>query len=184
MKESSEQIRRARDKWRFRGDSRPDFAMEPKPGQESVWSYPRPPRLERDPRRVAVIVEGTTVAETRQAFRVLETASPPAFYLPPQDIRMDYIEPSPGSSICEWKGAAVYWSLRVDAGLVSNAGWSYPEPFEGFEAMADYISFFPAKVECRVAGELVAPQPGGFYGGWVTREIVGPFKGLPGTEWW
>jgi len=149
-----------------------------------VWDYPRPPRLERDKRRVEVVVEGTVIAETEKAFRVLETASPPTFYLPQEGIRMDFLERSPGSSFCEWKGQAVYWSIRIGDAVVPNAAWSYAEPFEEFQEIADYISFYPAKVECRVSGERVRPQPGGFYGGWVTGEVVGPFKGEPGSEAW
>lgn len=177
-------IRQAREKWQFRGDSRPDFADAPGPGQESVWDYPRPPRVERDERQVEVAWGGVTLAESRRALRVLETASPPVFYLPPEDVSGHNLEPSPRSSICEWKGAARYWSIRVGDKLIRDVAWSYTEPLPGYEAIAGYFSFYPGRVECRVGGVRVAPQPGGFYGGWVTPEIVGPFKGEPGTEWW
>ncbi len=177
-------IRRAREKWKYRGEVRPEFAIEPDPGQESVWDYPRPPRLDRDERHVEVVCDGVIVAESRRALRVLETASPPVFYLPPQDVLGEYLEPSPGSSICEWKGAARYWSVRVGDTMIPDAAWDYPEPFRGYGAIAGHLSFYPAKVECRVDGVRVRPQPGGFYGGWVTAEIVGPFKGEPGSESW
>ncbi len=177
-------IRRAREGWRFRGETRPDFAEEPGPGQESVWDYPRPPRLEPDERRVEVICGGVTVGGTSRAWRVLETASPPVFYLPPDDVGAEHLEPSPRTSICEWKGVARYWSVRVGGESLIDVAWSYPEPFPGFEAIAGYFSFYPARLECRVDGIRVVAQPGGFYGGWITPEIVGPVKGEPGSEWW
>ena len=170
--------------WQYTGDVRPDFAVEPSEGQESVWDYPRPPRVEPDPRRIEVICNEAVVADTRRAFRVLETASPPVFYLPVADIKMEYLEPARGSSHCEWKGRASYWKLHVGKTVIDQAAWSYPEPSAGFEVIAGFLSFYPAKVECRVAGQRAKPQPGGFYGGWVTPEIVGPVKGEPGTGWW
>lgn len=184
MSELPPGIRWLREKWKHTGASRPQFAVEPGAGQESVWDYPRPPRLQRDKRHVEVVAGGVTIADTRHAIRVLETASPPTFYLPPEDVRMEYLEPSPHTSLCEWKGRASYWSLRVGETLVEDAGWSYPAPFEGYAAIANYLSFYPARVEAYVSGHRVEPQPGGFYGGWVTSEIVGPFKGEPGTGWW
>ncbi len=178
------EVRRARAKWKYTGEARPEFAEEPGEDRESVWDYPRPPRLAPDERQVTVAVGGVTVADTHRAIRVLETASPPVFYLPPDDVRSEYLEPSPRSSMCEWKGRATYWSLRVREALIEDAAWSYPQPFPGYEAIAGYVSFYPARVECRVDGQRVEPQPGGFYGGWVTPDIAGPFKGEPGTEWW
>lgn len=170
--------------WRYTGAERPEFASPPGPGQESVWDYPRPPRLERDERRVEVIHRGVTIADTRAAYRVLETASPPTFYLPPADVRTEYLEPTARSTMCEWKGRATYWALRSGTEKLAEVAWSYPQPLPDFEVIAGYLSFYPARIECRVGGLRVRPQPGGFYGGWVTPEIVGPFKGEPGTGWW
>lgn len=127
---------------------------------------------------------GLTIADTTRAVRVLETASPPTFYLPPEDVSEERLEASRRHSICEWKGRATYWSIRAGATLIADAAWSYPEPFQDLEAIAGYFSFYPAIVDCRLDGVRVEPQPGEFYGGWVTPEIVGPFKGRPGTEWW
>lgn len=171
--------------WTYRGQQRPPFADPPGPGQESVWDYPRPPRLASDPRRVTVHAGNACVADTTHAVRVLETASPPTFYLPPQDIDLDRLRPAPGSSHCEWKGRAVYWSVRGEDGhWLEAVGWSYPEPTAAFAAIADWLSFYPARLHCTVAGGRVRPQPGGFYGGWLTDEIVGPVKGAPGTGHW
>ncbi|MEM7436955.1 MAG: DUF427 domain-containing protein [Myxococcota bacterium] len=178
-------LARARAKWRFRGDDRPEFALAPGPGQESVWDYPRPPRIVADPREVRVLYNDVPIADTRNALRVLETASPPVFYLPPSDVDTDRLRRERGSSLCEWKGAAAYWSWVTDDGhALSNVAWSYPKPFPEFEAIRDYISFYPARVTCYVGSERVGPQPGGFYGGWVTSDVVGPFKGEPGTGGW
>ncbi|MGD8698857.1 MAG: DUF427 domain-containing protein [Gemmatimonadales bacterium] len=177
-------LRQARDGWEYRGQKRPDFAVEPRAGQESVWDYPRPPRLERDRRRVEVRSGDILVADSERAFRILETASPPTFYLPPDDVNLQYLERSARSSLCEWKGRADYWNLIAGERRIEEAAWSYATPFEGFEAVAGFFSFYPAKLECYVDGQRVQPQPGGFYGGWVTPEIVGPYKGEPGTGGW
>ena len=170
--------------WRYTGDEHPGFAVEPGPGQESVWDYPRPPRLEADDRLVVVRADDVEIARTRNAIRVLETASPPGYYLPPDDVRMDLLEASSGSSTCEWKGRASYWSVVTSEGRVERAAWSYPNPSAGFEEIAGHVSFYPGRVDCFVAGERVEPQPGEFYGGWLTSEIVGPVKGRPGTGAW
>ncbi len=175
---------RSRAKWRYRGDTRPDFAELPGPGRESVWDYPRPPRVETDPRRVRVQWGDLVVAASARAVRVLETASPPTFYVPADDVRSERLIPAPGRSECEWKGTASYASLAHAGELLENVAWSYPAPLPGFEEIAGYFSFYPARVECWVGEERVQPQPGGFYGGWVTSEIVGPFKGEAGTEGW
>lgn len=177
-------IRRMREKWRYRGESRPLFAVEPGPGEESVWDYPRPPRVEPDDRHVEVRLGETAIAASRSALRVLETAGPPVFYVPSSDVRLGLLEASSTSALCEWKGRASYWSVRAGGRLIEDAAWSYPEPFGGFESIAGYLSFYPSKLECLVDGERVRPQPGGFYGGWITDEIVGPFKGEPGTGSW
>lgn len=175
---------RARAQWRFRGSGRPEWAVEPGPGQESVWDYPRPPRLDADCRTVRVEQGDIVVAETRSAVRVLETASPPTIYIPPQDVRTDLLVRAPGASMCEWKGSATYWSLQIDGCTTRNAAWSYESPFPDFAEIQGYFSFYPSKVACYVDGQRVSAQLGGFYGGWVTPEIVGPFKGQAGTGSW
>jgi len=119
-----------------------------------------------------------------QAYRVLETASPPAIYIPPDDVRLQLLQPYPDSSEYEWKGIAHYWALKTAERSTRPVGWSYPSPTAPFAALAGYFSFYPARVECYVDGERVQPQSSEFYGGWVTHEIAGPFKGLPGTESW
>ena len=169
--------------WKYRGQRRPDFAALPAPGQESVWDYPRPPKLVPDRRLVEVYYGEQKVAWSHGTYRVLETASPPSFYIPAKDVDWELLSVTPGSSVCEWKGIAKYWSLssNTESGVV---GWSYPDPSPVFEQIRDYISFYPAILACYVSGERVRAQPGQFYGGWVTNEVVGPFKGDPGTEYW
>ena len=170
--------------WKFTGNDRPSFAIEPGPNEESVWDYPRPPICVVDDREVIVQHEGIIVAKSNRAIRVLETASPPTFYLPPQDVDQKILQKGAGSSFCEWKGAATYWSVIVSGQKLANVGWSYESPTPRFAEIAGYVSFYPGKLECLVAGERVRPQPGGFYGGWLTNEIVGPVKGEPGTAGW
>ena len=168
--------------WNFRGERRPSFAFEPGDGQESVWDYPRPPAIRSDSRLVEVIADGVTIARSAQTYRVCETASPPTFYVPPQDISPDLLVSVRGSSYCEWKGLAVYLALAAQP--EQPVAWSYPRPRVRFRKLRDYISFYPSRVACYVAGERVRPQAGGFYGGWITSEITGPFKGDPGTGNW
>ena len=174
--------------WGFRGDQRPKFAINPRPGQESVWDYPRPPVCKPDGREIIVrISEDQIVAKTINAVRVLETASPPTVYIPSEDINWDFLRPGRGSSYCEWKGQASYWDLMPfpnSAQRIPAAAWSYPNPTDSFLGIKNYVSFYPAKVQCLVDGEMARPQEGGFYGGWVTNEIVGPYKGQPGTLGW
>ncbi len=177
-------VTRGRAGWRNRGRSRPPFAITPGPGQESVWDYPRPPALQRDSRLVTVKLADTVVAASREAIRVLETASPPTFYLPPHHVDTALLQPSTETSFCEWKGAAQYWDVIVPGQQATIGAWNYPRPFPEFEDIKGYFSFYPARVECCVANERVMPQPGNFYGGWVTSEIVGPFKGDPGSSSW
>lgn len=174
----------ARAKWQYRGRARPDFAVAPGPGEESVWDYPRPPRIALDPRRVEVRSGRLEIACSERALRVLETGSPPTFYLPLADVRGGVLEPAAGASECEWKGTAAYWSLSAPHADAAPVAWSYPSPLVDFDALSDHLAFYPGRVECRVAGERVRPQAGGFYGGWVTAEITGPWKGEPGTESW
>ena len=178
----------ARNKWTNTGQTRPPFALEPGPGQESVWDYPRPPAVAPDGRLVVVggaEDEGETddpIASTRSSLRVMETASPPTFYLPPDDVRLDRLVVVDGSSMCEWKGRARYWALTDQPDQV--IAWDYPQPFPEFVTLAGYLAFYPGRIPCTVDGERVRPQPGGFYGGWITDEIVGPVKGEPGTGGW
>jgi uncharacterized protein (DUF427 family) len=172
-----------RQAWTHVGRSRPAFAKAPGEGQESVWDYPRPPRLVGDERRVRVMAGDVLIAETTQAARVLETSQPPTFYLPPGDVNMDRLRRVGAGSRCEWKGEATYYD--VIAGTVfERAAWSYDHPFGEFEPVAGYVSFYPALLACFVDDERVQPQPGGFYGGWITGELVGPFKGGPGSTGW
>lgn len=169
--------------WKFKGQSRPDFAVEPGPGQESVWDYPRPPALVPANRLVKVRSGDDLLARSARAMRVLETASPPTFYLPPEDIAMDKLVRSSGASYCEWKGVAQYWVLANSTGQQPVA-WSYPDPTPAFIAIKDWLCFYPSGVECYVDGERVRAQKSEFYGGWVTDDIVGPFKGEAGTSHW
>jgi uncharacterized protein (DUF427 family) len=159
--------------------------IPPLPGQESVWDYPRPPRLEPVSNHIQLSFSGALIADTTAAYRVLETIHPPVYYLPPSDIAMQYLVPAEGGSWCEWKGAAVYYSLVVGARQVEKAAWAYPRPTDEFAAIAGYIAFYAAPLDwCRLDGEQVTPQPGDFYGGWITRAIIGPFKGGPGSRGW
>ncbi len=158
---------------------------------ESVWDYPRPPRLEPTASELIVRHQGITIARTRRGLRLLETSHPPVYYLPPTDVRMDLLVPSPRrASFCEFKSMARYWSLRGGATHpslvpVADVGWSYPDPTPAYAALKDHIAFYASRVdECLVDGERVEPQAGDFYGGWVTSWIRGPFKGPPGTLGW
>lgn len=158
---------------------------KPAPGQESVWDYPRPPRLERSAKLVEVRLGGVVVAASSRAWRVLETSHPPGWYVPREDVASGALRPTDRTSFCEFKGAAVYWSV-VGGGVVrADAAWSYPRPSAGFAEMADAVAFYPGQMEsCTVDGEVVRAQAGGFYGGWITDDVVGPFKGEPGTWGW
>jgi uncharacterized protein (DUF427 family) len=159
--------------------------IPPRPGQESVWDYPRPPRLERTDRHIRVAFNGVVIADTRAAWRVLETSHPPVYYLPPEDLKRKHLSENPRSSFCEWKGRACYVDVRVDDRVASPAGWFYPDPTGPFAAIRGYVAFYPGAMDrCTLDGEVVLPQPGGFYGGWITSDIVGPFKGEPGTGLW
>jgi uncharacterized protein (DUF427 family) len=177
-------LKAAREHWSWRGQARPPFAVAPGPGQLSVWDFPRPPRLVAEPREVVIAWGGVEVARTRQALLVLETSHPPSVYLPWSDVQRALLRPAPGGSFCEWKGPARYWSLVDGARSLPAVGWSYPRPLAGAEALADTVAFYPAQLQCTVGGAPVRAQPGGFYGGWITPELVGPFKGAPGSEGW
>ncbi len=164
--------------------SKPE-ATKPSPGQESVWDYPRPPRLEPVTERLRVVLGGETLAETTAGYRVLETSHPPVYYIPPADIRFELVHPVNSRSFCEFKGVARYWDLEVHGHRTENAAWSYPEPTRDFAALKDHLAFYASRVDaCWVGDELVTPQDGDFYGGWITTRIVGPFKGAPGTRGW
>ena len=150
--------------------------------RESVWDYPRPPRLEVTSRRIKVVFGGVTLAYTTRAMRVLETSHPPVYYVPPEDIRMEHLTLAEGASLCEWKGRARYYDVSVGGRTERQAAWVYPHPTSSFQGLRDHVAFYPFKMDaCWVDGEKVEAQPGDFYGGWITPEIVGPFKGAPGT---
>ena len=161
------------------------FKIRPKPDQESVWDYPRPPRLEQVSSRIHVVFGGITIADSLKAKRVLETSHPPVYYIPVYDIKMEYLKPGSGKSVCEWKGKADYYIIQVAGQIAEDAAWTYRNPKPGFMAIKDHVAFYASKMEaCCVDNEVVIPQPGGFYGGWITSNIVGPFKGEPGTMGW
>lgn len=164
---------------------RPEGIVAPGPGQESVWDYPRPPRLERVAPRVTVELAGVLVADSRRALRVCETSSPPAYYVPPADVRLELLTATPERACCEWKGLAHYWSLQVGNRVVPEAAWSYPDPDPPYAALRDHLAFHADRLDaCHVGEARVVPQPGGYYGGWITPQLVGPFKGEPGSEAW
>ena len=155
------------------------------PGQESVWSYPRPAIAEPSPAHIVIEHRGVIVADTRAAVRTLETSHPPSYYIPPAAIAPGVLRRAGGSSFCEWKGAAVYWDVVIGDVVVPRAGWSYPNPSPGFAILRDHVAFYAAAMDaCFVDGERVVPQPGGFYGGWITSGVAGPFKGVPGSRFW
>ena len=158
----------------------------PGPGQESVWDYPRPPRLEPVAKRIRVVFDGETIADSRECFRVLETSHPPVYYIPPSGVRLDRLQPTTRQSLCEFKGLSRYWSIHGSSGRESPAAvWSYSKPVDAFGAILGYFAFYAGRVDaCYVDDVLVIPQHGGFYGGWITPEIVGPFKGEAGTLNW
>ena len=181
----ADEIERERQRWRSMPRERPRDIVRPGSGQESVWDYPRPPRVEPERRRLCVEFGGVVIAESSRGLRVLETSGPPVFYLPPADIRMELLEASNETVVCEWKGTSSYWTLRVADRVAENAAWSYATPEPAFEAIRDHLAFFAGRVDaCSVGDARVVPQPGDYYGGWITPEITGPFKGEPGSERW
>jgi len=185
MKKIPEAIRRAREQWSHTGRGRPPGAPEPGPGQESVWDYPRPPAVRPCGRRVRVEFAGVVVADSTGAMKVCETASPPTVYLPPADVREDLLVPVAKRTLCEWKGQARYWTLRVGERVAEAAVWAYADAWPGFESVAGWYAFMPGAMDaCYVGDDRVTAQSGGFYGGWITPDIVGPFKGGPGTGHW
>jgi len=159
--------------------------IQPASGQESVWDYPRPPRLEHCTKSIQIIFNGTVIAETKHSFRVLEMSHPPVYYLPPGAIQQQYLQAMPGQSFCEWKGLANYYSVSVGEKVLHKVAWYYSQPTDAFAEIKDYVAFYAAPMDaCYIDGEEVIPQPGGFYGGWITQNIVGPFKGEPGSFDW
>lgn len=159
--------------------------VQPGPGQESVWDYPRPPRLEPSRRRVRVVLGGVTVADSTRAYRVLETSHPPVLYVPREDCAAGALVPAAGSSTCEWKGRAEYLTVRAGGREAERAAWSYPSPAAAFAPIAGHVAFYPSAMDaCYLDDERVRAQEGDFYGGWITDDIVGPFKGAPGTWGW
>ncbi|MEM6783521.1 MAG: DUF427 domain-containing protein [Bacteroidota bacterium] len=158
----------------------------PAPGQESVWAYPRPPRLEPTPKRVRIEHHGLVIADTGQALRLLETSHPPTYYLPPEDVRFALLRPTTKTSGCEWKGRATYFDLVLPEGpTLRQIAWAYPNPVPGYAALRNHLAFYAAPLDgCFVGGERVVPQPGGFYGGWITSDLAGPFKGMPDSWGW
>lgn len=159
--------------------------IAPGPGQESVWDYPRPPRLEASPDLIRVIFNGVAIAESRRTQRVLETSHPPVYYIHPDDVRQDCLTPTSRSTYCEWKGQAAYLTVTVGDRQAPSAAWSYPNPTPAFAEIKDYVAFYPSRMDaCYVNDEQVQAQAGDFYGGWITSKIVGPFKGGAGTWGW
>ena len=177
------QIRAARGKWRHRGEQRPDFAEGVNAGEESVWDFPRPPRIEPVGKVIRVAVERSAVAVvagTTQSVRVVETAGAPTYYVPPGDVDTSVLTREADTLSCEWKGIAALFRV----GGIKSAGWCYESTYPEFAAIRGWYSFHPSLLACYVAGERVKPQPGGYYGGWVTACLKGPIKGGPGTQHW
>ena len=164
--------------------------MKPEPetpavGQESVWAFPRPAVPEAMMANLIICHRGSVVADTRRAVRTLETSHPPSYYIPRDDIAQASLRPAGGGSFCEWKGEALYWDVVIGDLALPRVGWSYPNPTPAFAMLRDHVAFYAAPFDqCRVDGETVIPQAGGFYGGWITSRLAGPFKGGPGTQGW
>ena len=155
------------------------------PGQESVWDYPRPPRAEPTSRHIRIAHGGMALAETSSSIRTLETSHPPTYYVPQIDIAVSLLAESDRTSFCEWKGHAVYWTVAIAGSVFRDVGWSYPDPTRGFTMLRDHIAFYAAPFDPSLFDEVqVVPHPGGFYGGWITPDVVGPFKGVPGSSFW
>jgi uncharacterized protein (DUF427 family) len=164
---------------------RPKGYILPRPGQESVWDYPRPPRFESVKKRLRVVFNGIIIADTTHGIRVLETSHPPVYYFPRDDVSLEHILSGRGTSFCEWKGTAHYFDVEVAGKRVHRAAWAYHDPTPDFVAIKDHFAFYGHLMDaCFVGDERARPQPGSFYGGWITNDIVGPFKGEPGTAGW
>jgi len=164
---------------------RPPPPQRPGPGQESVWDYPRPPRVEPSAERVEVWLGGVRVASSTRSLRVLETSHPPTYYVPIEDFGAGVLAAAEGSSWCEFKGQAAYYDVVGSDAVAHRAAWTYPHPSRGFEVLRGHVAVMPGAVDrCTVDGEVVVAQAGGFYGGWITSRVVGPFKGEPGSRGW
>jgi uncharacterized protein (DUF427 family) len=184
MRSDADLLATARAQWQWRGEGRPPFAHTPAEGQVSVWDFPRPPELILDSREIVVRWGQLELARTCRAWAVRETAHPPTFYVPLADVQRTLLQAAGGGSFCEWKGPAQYWNLADGARRLNGVAWSYPQPLPGAEAIAACVAFYAHQLECSVGGARVTPQPGSFYGGWITPELVGPFKGEPGSTGW
>ncbi len=150
-----------------------------------MWDYPRPAIAERTDRHIRIEHRGTVIADTRNGWRTLETSHPPTYYIPPGDVATEYLHPNPQRSMCEWKGQARYWDVVVGGECLPAAAWSYASPTASFAGIRDHFAFYPEPFDrCLIDGEVVTPQPGGFYGGWITSREAGPFKGIPGSRFW
>ena len=159
--------------------------IEPGPGQESVWDYPRPPLLEDSTKHIQIVFNGVVIADTHRAKRVLETSHPPVYYIPPEDVKLEFFMPTLHTTFCEFKGAASYYTINVGDKTLPNGAWYYPHPDPQYVEMRNYLAVYPSQMEaCLVDGEQVQPQEGDFYGGWITKDIIGPFKGGAGTWGW
>jgi uncharacterized protein (DUF427 family) len=156
-----------------------------KAGQESVWDFPRPAIAEHTLAHLKIMHRGVIVAETRRGVRTLETSHPPSYYFPPEDVAMQLMSVSDNRSVCEWKGDAAYFDVAVKGDVLRNVAWRYAKPTRPFEMLRNHLAFYAAPFDdCFVDGEKVVPQPGGFYGGWITSKMAGPFKGIPGSMFW
>lgn len=159
--------------------------IEPGPEQESVWDYPRPPLIEESKRAVRIVFAGEDIVRSTRALRVLETAGPPTYYVLTEDVLVDCLVPVDRTTVCEWKGEASYFDIELKGQTSRRAAWHYPNPYPGYEKLNGYVAFYPGRVDAAyLDDEVVKPQAGGFYGGWITEDIVGPFKGDPGSENW
>jgi uncharacterized protein (DUF427 family) len=155
------------------------------PGQQSVWSFPRPAIAEPSPAHIVIEHRGVILADTRASIRTIETSHPPSYYIPPTDIAPGVMHRAEGGSFCEWKGWATYWDVVIGDLVLPRVGWSYANPGPGFISLRDHIAFYAAPLDrCSVNGETVTPQPGDYYGGWITSALAGPFKGVPGSRGW
>ncbi len=176
----SAMVERARQHWRYTGRERPDFAQEPGPGHESVWDFPRPPRIEATGKPLRVMLGDRALAFTTRGMRVLETAGAPTFYFPPEDVNAALLRRTGDSFHCEWKGI----SQELAADAVESAGWVLTQAYPEFRDLLGWYAFYPDQLACFVGNERAASQPGGYYGGWVTADLAGPIKGAPGSQGW
>ena len=178
------QLSQARAQWKWRGLERPPFAAKPSADQISVWDFPRPPEIVRENREIIVKWGQLEVARTNASWAVRETSHPPTFYIPVSNVKITLLQAAGDGSFCEWKGPAKYWHLVSNSDQLSSVAWSYPSPLKGAEPLAECIAFYAKDLDCWVGGAKALPQGGGFYGGWITPDLAGPFKGDPGSSGW